>query len=112
MTVVFWKTGKMFLISKLCIARELARRIRKQIVALEGKCNIEKYNLLFNGEVGIGKSTAICHLTGLIDGDCLKKGEETDRLPLLKTGSGRTTVCETRIIPTGCIYGKLLDRRQ
>lgn len=43
--------------------------------------------LAFIGSIGIGKTTVICHLLGL-----LKDGE-----PILSTGSGRTTLCEVEI---------------
>lgn len=43
--------------------------------------------LAFIGNVGTGKTTAICHLLGLLDGD----------EPILSTGSGRTTLCEVEI---------------
>lgn len=43
--------------------------------------------LAFIGNVGTGKTTAICHLL------CLLDGEE----PVLSTGSGRTTLCEVEI---------------
>ena len=45
--------------------------------------------LAFIGNIGTGKTTAICHLLGLLD------GEE----PILSTGSGRTTLCEVEISP-------------
>lgn len=81
------------------VVREQAGRIKERIKAIEENCSVEKYDLYFSGEVGVGKSTAICHLTGLVDKDCLNGGN-IKNLPLLKTASGRTTVCETRIIPT------------
>lgn len=43
--------------------------------------------LAFIGNIGTGKTTAICYLLGLLD------GEE----PILSTGSGRTTLCEVEI---------------
>ena len=43
--------------------------------------------LAFIGNVGTGKTTAICHLLGLLDGD----------EPILSHGSGRTTLCEVEI---------------
>lgn len=45
------------------------------------------HRLAFIGNIGTGKTTAICHLLGLLD------GEE----PILSTGSGRTTLCEVEI---------------
>lgn len=43
--------------------------------------------LAFIGNIGTGKTTAICYLLGLLDGD----------EPILSTGSGRTTLCEVEI---------------
>jgi len=43
--------------------------------------------LAFIGNIGTGKTTAICHLLGLLDGN----------EPILSTGSGRTTLCEVEI---------------
>lgn len=44
--------------------------------------------LAFIGNIGTGKTTAICYLLGLLDAD----------KPLLSTGSGRTTLCEVEIV--------------
>lgn len=48
----------------------------------------KSHRLAFIGNIGTGKTTAICHILGLLD------GEE----PILSTGSGRTTLCEVDII--------------
>lgn len=48
----------------------------------------QEHKLAFIGNIGAGKTTAICHLLGLIDG----------KDPILSTGSGRTTLCEVEII--------------
>lgn len=45
------------------------------------------HRLAFIGNIGTGKTSAICHLLGLLD------AEE----PILSTGSGRTTLCEVEI---------------
>jgi len=47
----------------------------------------QEHNLTFIGDIGVGKTTAICHLLGLID----------DNAPILSTGAGRTTLCEVEI---------------
>jgi len=61
---------------------------------------IEKYNIVFIGTIGIGKTTAICHLFNLIgefereiEINKIKKQVKTVE-PLLSTGSGRTTISE------------------
>lgn len=45
------------------------------------------HRMAFIGNIGTGKTTAICHLLGLLNG--------AD--PVLSTGSGRTTLCEVEI---------------
>lgn len=46
-----------------------------------------KHRLAFIGNIGAGKTTAICHILNLLDKD----------KPILSTGSGRTTLCEVNI---------------
>lgn len=45
-------------------------------------------NIRFVGNIGVGKTTAICHLLKLM----------RDNRPILDTGPGRTTVCDVNII--------------
>ena len=82
---------------------ERLQKIRKII-------NIQRYNLVFIGQVGAGKTTAICHLFNLIQevevtktrGDkkvTIKKFKE-----LLSTGSGKSTICEVVIRPAKQTY--------
>jgi hypothetical protein len=65
--------------------------------------NIEKYNLVFIGTIGQGKTTAICHLFNLIgdfEGNKTINGKSrsvVETRELLATGSGRTTICEVII---------------
>ncbi len=72
--------------------------------------NIQRYNIVFIGQVGAGKTTAICHLFNLIQevevtrtrGDkkiTIKKFKE-----LLSTGSGKSTICEVVIRPAKYTY--------
>ena len=60
---------------------------------------IEKYKLYFNGKVGIGKSTLISVILNLINEEKLEAGNPINEALILKVGSGRTTLCETQIIP-------------
>ncbi|MEH6458111.1 MAG: hypothetical protein V7749_17410 [Cocleimonas sp.] len=46
------------------------------------------HRVAFIGDVGVGKTTAICNVLGLLD----------NKKPILSTGSGRTTLCEVEII--------------
>ncbi|QGG52987.1 hypothetical protein [Lysinibacillus pakistanensis] len=86
--------------SKHVIVHKLTQNIQNRIETIKKICAIEKYNLYFNGEVSMGKSTAISHLIGLVDFSHFEEGKIIKQLPLLKVGGGRTTVCETKIIPT------------
>lgn len=70
------------------VVREQAYSIKKRSKVIEENCSVERYHLYFNGKVGVGKSTAICYLTGLIDKNCFAGGNINDLL-LLKTASGR-----------------------
>jgi hypothetical protein len=70
---------------------------------------IQRYDLVFIGQVGTGKTTAICHLFGLTHTverrsstgiNALKKKPLTQVKELLSTGSGKTTICEVVICPS------------
>lgn len=80
-------------ISKIMIS-PLLQRVEK----IEELCSVETYNLVFIGKVAIGKSTAISNLLGFVNKDKIKLGEDLTEIPLLKTGTGRTTLCETEIV--------------
>jgi hypothetical protein len=66
---------------------------------------IDAYDLIFIGEVGAGKTTAICHLFNLVYEEDVKttKGKKTRIVRVIKdvfpTGSGATTLCEFIIHP-------------
>ena len=66
---------------------------------------IKKYDLAFIGQVGVGKTTAICHLFDLVmeakKKKKIKKKEKelTVVEELMATGSGFTTLCEVVVIP-------------
>ncbi|KJH70466.1 hypothetical protein [Aliterella atlantica] len=67
---------------------------------IEKILNIDKYQIVFIGTIGQGKTTAICHLFNLISNFKVSKtinGKSKDVIEtreLLSTGSGRTTICE------------------
>jgi type IV secretory pathway ATPase VirB11/archaellum biosynthesis ATPase len=72
--------------------------------------NIQRYNLVFIGQVGAGKTTAICHLFNLVQeveltrlrggkNVTIKKVKE-----LLSTGAGKSTICEVVIRPAKRTY--------
>jgi transcriptional regulator with XRE-family HTH domain len=50
------------------------------------------YRIVFIGEIGVGKTTLLCVLTGLVLGDGISDGEI-----VLETGPGRTTLCDVQI---------------
>lgn len=63
------------------------------------------YQVAFIGSIGVGKSTAICRMTGL----------ETDKedgtlVPVLEVGGGGITVCEVHL-RTGPDYGIIVEPR-
>jgi transcriptional regulator with XRE-family HTH domain len=59
-----------------------------------------EHKIAFVGSIGVGKSTAICKLVGLV-----KPGESRlTRETVLETGGGRTTLCEVHIV-AGSQYG-------
>lgn len=64
------------------------------------------HQVAFIGPIGIGKSTAICRLTGLeVDG---KDGEP--RVPVLEAGAGGITICEVHL-RAGPGYGLMIEPR-
>lgn len=80
------------------LIKKMSEQIFKRSKEIKNICEVEKYNLFFNGKVAIGKSTIICTMFDLIDYILLTEGSRLSNSLLLKTGSGRTTICETQII--------------
>jgi len=82
----------------------------KRLVKIEEIFQIEKHNIVFIGTIGVGKTTAICHLFNLI-GD-FEKEDNTTKIKktikyvdsLLSTGSGRTTISEVIIKQSNKTY--------
>lgn len=81
------------------LMKKMAEHIQKRANHIQKLCEVEQYDLYFNGKVGIGKSTTICTMFDLINHDVLTEGIRLSDALLLKTGSGRITICETQIIP-------------
>jgi hypothetical protein len=92
------------------VAIQALRNISERLQKIRKIINIQRYNLVFIGQVGAGKTTAICHLFNLIQevevtrsrGDkktTIKKFKE-----LLSTGSGKSTICEVLIRPAKHTY--------
>lgn len=81
------------------LIKKMSQHINDRSVKIQDFCSVEKYNVFFNGKVGIGKSSAICSLFDLLDLSERDSKKKIDDIFLLKTGTGRTTICETEIIP-------------
>lgn len=68
----------------------------KRIQQIDGFNRVDRYRIVFIGEPGKGKTTAICNWL-----DLLKKNKENEKrieaISLLATASGRTTVAEVHI---------------
>lgn len=63
-----------------------------------------QHTVAFIGSIGIGKTTAICHIVDLI----LSSESSHERKPVLEVGGGATTVCEVTIKSSGN-YGLLVE---
>jgi len=64
------------------------------------------HQIAFIGSIGIGKSTAICRLSGLE----VSVSDSPNPAPVLETGAGGTTVCEVHL-RSGPGYGLLIEPR-
>lgn len=65
-----------------------------------------EHQISFVGPVGVGKSTAICHGTGMI-----LRRDDGRVLPVLADGAGGTTLCEVHIRGGGPGYGIVIEPR-
>lgn len=85
----------------LCLNNLRSKLIRLEVI--ERNLAIDKYQLVFIGTIGEGKTTAICHLFNLVGDFSVqrtiagKPRSTTETQELLATGSGRTTICEVVI---------------
>ena len=76
--------------------------------------DVRQYRIVFIGEPGMGKTTAICNWLGLLRTD-KTKAKRIDNVSLLATASGRTTVAEVHIrqVPdTSCLRMEYLPIEQ
>jgi GTPase SAR1 family protein len=87
--------------------QEIATRLAK----IRRILNIQRYNLVFIGQVGAGKTTAICHLLNLVQTVTVertlhngKKVTINKTQELLSTGAGKSTICEVVIRPAKFTY--------
>ncbi|MFM2058792.1 MAG: hypothetical protein RLY71_3177 [Pseudomonadota bacterium] len=65
---------------------------RSGIVKLLSAINQKNFSAAFIGKIGAGKTSAICKVSGL-----QYDGSDNDPVEVLKTGAGRTTVCEVAV---------------
>ncbi|MBD2247557.1 hypothetical protein [Nostoc sp. FACHB-888] len=95
--------GVLFLIKTRCSINSL-KSIAARLDRIEKILQIPSYDLVFIGKIGVGKTTAICHLFNLIreeEKTVGKTGRKTKKISeLLSTGAGRTTICEVVIKPS------------
>lgn len=92
-----------FLIKTRCSINSL-KSISVRLARMKALLEIQDYNLVFIGKIGVGKTTAICHLFNLFHKEekpVGKTGKTVNKISeLLSTGSGRTTICEVVIQPS------------
>jgi hypothetical protein len=90
------------LIKTRCSINSL-KSISIRLKRIKSLLDIKDYNLVFIGKIGVGKTTAICHLFNLFHEQekTLGKTSKVKRVSeLLSTGSGRTTICEVVLQPS------------
>lgn len=63
-----------------------------------------EHSIAFVGDIGVGKSTAICRVSGLEITD----GDKAETTPVLEVGGGGVTICEVHIVQ-GPGYGLLIE---
>jgi hypothetical protein len=85
------------------ISTQAIKNISLRLEKIEKILQTQRYNVAFIGQVGTGKTTAICHLFGLVQEIKKTVGTKeksvTKYQELLTTGSGKTTICEVVIRP-------------
>ncbi|PSB40852.1 hypothetical protein C7B77_27925, partial [Chamaesiphon polymorphus CCALA 037] len=93
------------------VAMRAMQDIAARLTKIRKILNIQRYNLIFIGQVGAGKTTAICHLLNLVREveveRSLRSGKKvkiTKTQELLSTGSGKSTICEVVIRPAKFTY--------
>ena len=91
------------------IAHPFARRLGESLTELRTSAELvlaNEYSIAFVGNIGVGKSTALCRITGL------EVSEEATGQPVtvLDVGSGGITLCEVHIA-RGPGYGVLVEPR-
>jgi DNA topoisomerase IB len=78
-------------------AKAQASLHRETILAAAEYLRSLEHTIAFVGDIGVGKSSAICGLTGLLLAPESKAGAPLSRRVVLEAGSGRTTLCEVQL---------------
>jgi len=78
-------------------AKSQANLYRDTILAAAEYLRSLEHSIAFVGDIGVGKSSAICGLTGLLLPPESKAGAPLSRRVALEAGSGRTTLCEVQL---------------
>jgi transcriptional regulator with XRE-family HTH domain len=95
--------------SKPEVRHAFERRLTEYVDELKGVAGLlhkRDHQIAFIGSIGIGKSTAICRLSGLE----VSVSDSPNPVPVLETGAGGTTVCEVHL-RSGPGYGLLIEPR-
>ena len=78
-------------------------RLSDHEVAIEDTAKLvtrREHSIAFVGDIGVGKTTAICRATGLM----VEDAEKVSLIPMLEVGAGGVTVCDVHVA-TGPEYG-------
>ena len=97
------------------IRQSFAKRLdeaSEEIKRRAGIVSATEQSIAFIGDIGVGKTTAICALTGLEIERVVrrKKGQETKQDPVLYTGAGGSTICEVHLVQ-GQAHGIIIKPR-
>lgn len=90
------------------VRHALERRLTAYIEELKSGSELllkREHQIAFVGRIGIGKSTAICRLTGL---EVIH--DDANLTPVLETGAGGITICEVHL-RSGPQYGLIVEPR-
>ena len=98
---LFWKAETVLrevrtLLNQPDITQAFARRIEalyKEVKTAAGELLKRECSMVFIGKVGVGKTSAICHIAPLV----VSEPGSPRPSPVLDVGAGRTTLCEVHI---------------
>ena len=82
-------------------AKAQAHLHRQTLIAASDYLRALDHSIAFVGEIGVGKSTAICGITELLLSPEPKGPVALSKRVVLETGSGRTTLCEVQVRSEG-----------